>query len=238
MKGLVICILLWALVVDSNAQLVRRKDYDAAFAIQLGGGIGVLTALHHAVLSVTPVAGLKMTFPFTRKWFLGGEVNYGRMKYGMSQQVDIGLPSWGTDVYFKARQKADFDWKQISVPLYVKYMLNCNKASVLFGCYGSYVFDARLSSSLSGERYSPGSEKDIPVTLEQDLSRTSENWNVGITVGYEHQIVRHLNLMCRISAGVKKAVKQNGIWQDQLFPLGACITLSYDIFRIGDCGCD
>ena len=238
MRLLIICILLWGFVTESRAQLVRRKDYDAAFALQAGGETGALTAFRRAVLSVMPVAGLKMTFPFTRKWFLGSEVNYSRLKYGTSQRLDAGLPLLGENVSFRGRQKAEVDLKQLMVPLYLKYMLNCNKACVLFGFYGSYVFDATLSSSFNGEKVSSCDGENIPLTWKQDLSHTLEDWNAGVTIGYEHRIVKHLDLMCRISVGVREIVKQKQVWKDRMLPLHACITLSYDVFRIGDCGCD
>lgn len=209
MRWLVVCLLLLGIVAESFGQLVRRKDYDAAFALQAGGEVGALTAFQEAEVALRPVAGLKMTFPFTRKWFLGAEVNYSELKYG-----------------YKDVEKTNFEIRQLHIPLYLKYMLNCNKASVLFGFYGSYVMDGKCAVA--------GPE----AAVHTDMSGELEDWSAGMTVGYEHRILKHLNVMCRISAGVKEVVKKQSVLKDKLFPLQACITLSYDIFRIGDCGCD
>lgn len=227
MKKTILCILLLVVLTECFGQLVRRKDYDAAFALQAGGETGMLTTFRHPKLSLSPAFGLKMTFPFNRKWFLGSEVNYSRLKYEVSDQVEAHWDIAGETGNFDGAQLTRFDLKQIQVPVYLKYMLSCNKASVLFGFYGSYVFDAGLTTSLEGGGY----------RVAADLSEVADQWNAGITIGYEHRIVKHLEVTCRISAGVKEVVKQS-LWGDRLFPLQACLTVSYDIFRIGDCGCD
>ena len=209
MKKVIFCILFLGILWESFGQLVRRKDYDAAFALQVGGETSVLTAFQNAGFLLRPVAGLKMTFPFTRKWFLGGEINYSELKYS-----------------FAGPQQTDFHIKKLHVPVYLKYMLNCNKASVLFGLYGSYVADGHC---FTGFTDSPG---------YTDISGDLETWSAGVTAGFEYRMVKRLHVMCRISGGVKEVMKKQPFFKDKLFPLQACITLSYDILRIGDCGCD
>lgn len=220
MKKAVLCLLLWAVVSGSFAQLVRKKDYDAAFALQLGGETGMLTSFGHAEIALRPLAGLKMTFPFNRKWFLGSEINYSELKYKCSGELEEVLAG----ISLNEERQAEFDIKQIQVPLYLKYMLNCNKASVVLGFYGAYVFDSQVSLS--------SKEQDT------DITGWIDNWHAGITLGYEHRIVKHFNIMCRIDAGLKEVVKKHSFFKDKLLPIQASITLSYDIFRVGDCGCD
>ena len=74
MKGIVFCLLGLLIGVESSGQLVRRKDYDLAVALQAGGGTSVGIPFRDVRMFVVPVGGLKMTIPFTRKWFLGTEV--------------------------------------------------------------------------------------------------------------------------------------------------------------------
>ena len=81
MKGIVFCLLGLLIGVESSGQLVRRKDYDLAVALQAGGGTSVGIPFRDVRMFVVPVGGLKMTIPFTRKWFLGSEINYSRLKY-------------------------------------------------------------------------------------------------------------------------------------------------------------
>ena len=209
MKRIIFCILFLGMMSESFGQLVRRKDYDAAFALQVGGETGALTAFRNAAFSVRPVAGLKMTFPFTRKWFLGSEINYSELKYG-----------------FADLEKVRLHVRQLEVPVYLKYMLNCNRASVLFGATGSYVMngDCRVGRANAPEY--------------AEVSRDLASWSAGVTVGYEYQIVKRLQVMCRIRGGVKEALKNQSFSKGKLFPLQVGITLSYDILRIGDCGCD
>ncbi len=201
MKLFILVSLLFIIPNDAFTQLVTRKDYDAAFALQMGGEISMLTIWDQPKVSLQPIAGLKMTFPFTRKWFLGSEVNYSQFKYGS--------------------QKFNFDMKQIHIPIYLKYMLNSNKSSVLFGFYGSYIFDSNIV------------EKETLSNIE-----SSDNLGVGVTIGYEYQVVKHFNVMFRLSTGIKELVKNQVFKDEDLLLLQASITLSYDIFRIGDCGCN
>ena len=153
-------------------------------------------------MCIQPWGGLKMTFPFTRKWFLGMEINYEQLKFRRSNKADDG----------QGNLKLSTDLQQLEFPVYLKYMLNCNKASVLFGFYGSYIQDAA----------------SVPVN----------RWNGGVTLGYEHRIVRHLNVMCRIDAGVKDLMPREYAWNRHQNPLSVRLGISYDIFRIGDCECD
>lgn len=216
--------LLLMLMTDGYAQLVRKKDYDAAFALQVGGETGVLTSFRDMKMAVTPLGGLKMTFPFSRKWFLGSEVNYSRLKYSFASGA-------GT------HQQADFDIKQLQVPVYLKYMLNNNRSSVLFGVYGTYALDASLHSSFRGTE-PIGNASTLNDGVVGNYSALMDTWNAGVTLGYELRIVKHLNIMCRVSAGMKNVLKSQDMFGKKLYPAQATITLSYDIFRIGDCGCD
>lgn len=228
------------LMVDSYGQLVTKRDYDAAFAIQAGGEAGLLLPMKNINIGITPTAGLKMTFPFTRKWFMGGEINYSELKCKGSFDVS-GFGFNGQAYVGNARM--DCNIRKIQVPVYVKYMLNCNKASVLFGVYGAYLFDndfrLTLKDALSEPPpYSSVVAERIGELGPVDLSGDVESWNAGIVVGYEHRIVKHLDVMLKVSAGAKELLKKNNSCGKRLYPLQASLTLSFDILRIGDCGCD
>lgn len=241
MKIILILVMSFVITAECFGQLVRRKDYDAAFAIQVGGEIGALVPFGKPGVFIRPAGGLKMTFPFTRKWFLGSEINYSQLTYNGVYNVNISFPEHPTFSSYSGDVEARFDIKQIQVPVYLKYMLNCNRASVLFGIYGAYVFDATLNTSLKNGYFEPiyGESGDGTETLkEKNISGDMDNWNAGITVGYEYQIVKHLNAMFRINAGMKEVMKNNRDFGKKLFPLQASLTLSFDFFRIGDCGCD
>lgn len=218
MRYIVLCVLCILVAEGSQGQLVRRKDYDAAFALQAGIGTGALIPFgSHASWAVRPEGGLKMTFPFTRKWFLGMEINYSNLKYG--SQYDAALRGQGNVVL---PVSWEMDMKAVQIPVYLKCMLRNNKSSVLFGGYGSYVFDGELQ--VAGET--------VP---EAFTGKTA--WNAGITLGFEQQIVKHFNAMVRVSAGGRD-ILQKEYGDKRFFPVQACVTLSYDILRIGDCGCD
>lgn len=220
MKIVIVFVIFLLAAAECVGQLVRRVDYDAAFALQVGGDIGMLVPFgSNPGIFVRPTGGIKMTFPFTRKWFLGSEINYSELKYKSTYQV-------GTS----GNVAADFDMKQIQVPVYLKYMLNSNRASILFGVYGTYVFDAGLKSVLSGG--------EMAQEESTDFSSNMDNWNAGLTIGYEYRIMKRLHAMFRVSAGAKEVMKKQSGWRKTLLPLQASLTLGFDILRIGDCGCD
>lgn len=215
MKGIVFCLLGLLIGLESFGQLVRRKDYDLAVALQAGGGTSVEVPFRNARMFAVPVGGLKMTIPFTRKWFLGTEVNYVNHRFDSRYAV-------GENIHRK--QEVRFRLKELQLPVYLKYMLNCNRASLLFGGYAGYYFQNK--SGISGPN---------PLgTLDDEMKK----WNAGLTFGYEYQIVKHLNVMCRVSAGLNDLMHSREVLGKKVFPLQACITVSYDIFRVGDCGCD
>ena len=215
MKVVVFCLLGLLIGLESCGQLVRRKDYDLAVALQAGGGTSVGVPFRDARMFVTPVGGLKMTIPFTRKWFLGAEVNYADHRF--DSRYILGE-------YTDQKQEVRFRLKELQFPVYLKYMLNCNRASLLFGGYAGYYFQNK--SGLSGPNRA--------VALDDEM----EKWNAGLTFGYEYRIVKHLHVMCRVSAGLNDLMHSREISGKNVFPLQACITVSYDIFRVGDCGCD
>ena len=226
MKRIIVLGLLLLLMFECVGQLVRRVDYDAAFALHAGGDIGMLAPFGSKPgVFVQPTGGLKMTFPFTRKWFLGSEINYSRLKYNSTYPVarQRSTPALFSENLENSRGR--FDLKQIQVPVYLKYMLGSNRESILFGIYGAYVFD----SSVKGDGFPDGNG----VVAEE-----VESWTAGLTVGYELRVVKHLNLMFRLSGGVKDVLKSGNVWGKKLFPVQAGVTLSFDVLRIGDCGCD
>ena len=106
MKGIVFCLLGLLIGVESSGQLVRRKDYDLAVALQAGGGTSVGIPFRDVRMFVVPVGGLKMTIPFTRKWFLGTEVNYADHRFDSRY-----APGENTD----RKQKVRFRLKELQL---------------------------------------------------------------------------------------------------------------------------
>lgn len=224
MKIVLTLFLIMCWLLNCCGQLATKRDYNAAFALQAGGDVAVLMPFADPVPGITPAFGLKMTFPFTRKWFMGGEVNYSGLRAGHTYKgVDYsGAGGAAGDM------EADFNLKRIQIPVYLKYMLRSNKAGVLFGAYASWLFDRHVELN-------PVSAEAAPLPV---LAGTAERWEAGVTVGYEQRIVKHLNLQVRLSGGLMPLLKKNTAVNRSVSPLQLSLTLSYDILRIGDCGCD
>lgn len=200
---------------NSSAQLVTKKDYTAAFGLQAGAGLSAIPAGAVKSLSVNPTAGLKMTFPFNRKWFIGSEINYNPLK--TTNRITNALMP-------EEKIRIELNIQQITVPLYIKYMLRSNRASVLLGGYISYLYDKKCK--LPG--LSPAAAETI-VNIGE--------WDGGIVFGFEQQLIKRMNLTLKLSSSVKSIVN-TPLTDKKFIPLQAGLTLSYDLFRIGDCGCD
>lgn len=210
-NGVIGLFLLIFLVSESYGQLVRKRDYDVALALQAGGNISLAMPFRHPQIGVMPQGGLKMTFPFDRKWFIGTEINYLSLNFKGRYPLTTGTDD---------QMVLDAELRQLEVPVYLKYMLNCNRASVLLGVYGAYTL-----------------QYDFPREEQKEFD-PDKDWNMGVTLGYEYQIVKRLNVMCRISAGVRELMKTEYTGGRSLFPLRMSLTISYDVLRIGGCGCD
>lgn len=61
MRWAIVCLSIFGIVFGSQAQLVRKRDFDAAFALQAGEEIAGLTSFHHPGIAAKPLVGLKMT---------------------------------------------------------------------------------------------------------------------------------------------------------------------------------
>lgn len=218
-------ILIFLLLISSLAgqgQLVRKRDYDAAFALQAGIGSGIAVPGKPEEMKIDGIYGLKMTFPFNRKWFLGAEVNYNPLHF--ANEKTFSSPQ-GDPV----TSKLDIDLQTLNVPVYVKYLLRNNRTGLLLGGY----FSRHLKSEF---KFSDGNGiSGFPDEYEAG----TEKWDAGITAGVEQKLLKHLNLLFRVSGSLKSITgKEAGLHPENTFPLQAHLTLSYDILRIGDCGCD
>lgn len=207
-------IILLYISIPGQAQLVTKKDYTASFALQAGAESGIIATATPSHIKITPTAGLKMTFPFNRKWFIGSEINYSQLKTRNKYTNTDG------------QNRIELNLRQIAVPLYLKYMLRSNQASLLLGGYATYYFD-------NNYHFTSGSPSSVPVT-EKPIQ--VKKWDYGFIAGYEQQLIQRLNLTFKISCGILSPIEISSA-NKKFIPLQASLTLSYDIFRIGDCGC-
>lgn len=162
---------------------------------------------HFDGVAFDALGGMKMTFPFTRRWFLGAEVNYLRSKSKEKQTVYISDEKPGPKLSVERKREG------VNVPIYVKYLL---------GPYGTSLFGGGYVSWINSDKCEIA-EEGLPLKIDAD------SWDAGVSVGVEQRIVKHLNVMYRLNVGLKNA---------STLPLQHCLTLSFDVFRVGDCGCD
>lgn len=202
--------------LNGFTQLVTKKDYTAAFALQAGAESSILMTSQISQFKITPTAGLKMTFPFNRKWFVGSEINYSQLKT-LNKYSNSGT---------ECRLKLNLE--QITIPVYAKYMLTSNRDMLLFGGYVSQILSDQYDYSKS---YGSLLSKTPSAPLENGISK----WDYGFTLGYEHLFNRNLALALKINCGIHSFTDDIG--NKKSIPLKASLTLSYNLFRIGDCGC-
>lgn len=219
MKFKVILVFVFIFVVHfCSAQLVRRVDYDAAIAVQAGGSTGILLPGKIDGVKFDGIYGLKMTFPFTRRWFLGAEFNYNQLR---TQNKHRFSSSGGEDIY-QGDAEADLKMQALNIPVYVKYLFGPYGSRILCGGYFSWIYKGRL----------------VVYEKEKYVQADTDKWDAGIVIGIEQRIIKHLNLMFKINTSVKDLLKEADLYPRKMFPVQANLTLSYDIFRVGDCGCD
>lgn len=71
MKGIVFCLLGLLIGVESSGQLVRRKDYDLAVALQAGGGTSVGIPFRDVRMFVVPVRWIEDDYSFYPEMVFG-----------------------------------------------------------------------------------------------------------------------------------------------------------------------
>lgn len=215
----------------SHGQLVRKRDYDAAFAVQAGVNTGIAIPGKPKGLKADGIYGLKMTFPFNRKWFLGAEINYNPLR--LEAQRTIWKISDG--IVHIGPHTTEIELQTLNIPVYMKYMLRNNRTGILLGGYFSWHLKGEVKAEDTTYLHASGTPDLINIFKYES---NTDKWDVGLTAGIEQKLLKHLNLLFKVSGSVKGLVKKENHIFRNIFPLQAHLTLSYDIFRIGDCGCD
>lgn len=209
----------------SHGQLVRKRDYDAAFAVQAGVNTGIAIPGKPKGPKADGIYGLKMTFPFDRKWFLGAEINYNPLRLETKRTISLNPHT------------AKIKLQTLNIPVYLKYMLRNNRTSILLGGYFSWHLKSELKAQDATYFRDPKPGSFTIIETFKYESNT-DKWDTGLTAGIEQKLLKHLNLLFKVSGSIKGLVKKEKQISRNIFPLQAHLTLSYDIFRIGDCGCD
>lgn len=212
-SGIIILLLFSSAI---SAQLVTKRDYSAAIAIQAGGAVNLFLPDRLSDINIQPTAGLKMTFPFNREWFMGAEINYNVLRLT------------NNNIYFPGDQPEDSEplklkIHQVQVPLYVKRMLRSNRASLLFGGYFAWNYDHKFTGPKEGSVLYEGDEP--------------EKWEAGLLIGFEQNLAKGLDLTVKVCGGLKNLHK-NGETDQKSYPVQANLTLSYRLLRLGGCKCD
>lgn len=203
-----------------SAQLVRKVDYDAAIALHVGGHADVvMPGSAFEKMGFGTVFGLKMTFPFNRRWFLGMEVDHDQFK--TEGRIGFRSPDQGSgEVPGDVKTKIEIN--SIKIPVYLKYLLDSRRNNLLLGGYFSW-------------RY-----KENKIELPEEIfpgKPEFQKWDAGFVVGYEKGLGKVINMMFRIDASVRNLVKNSDGFSKKIFPVQASLIFSFDVLRIGDCGC-
>ncbi|MDR1755568.1 MAG: PorT family protein [Culturomica sp.] len=196
-----------------SGQLVTKKDFDAAFALQAGMGSGTAFPNPRGGLKAEGRGGLKMTFPFTRVWFLGAEINYNRLRTeNRLKTAESGAP----EAVFR------YDVSSVQIPVYARMMLRNNKTSLLFGGYYARHFDGKID-----RKYDDGFRRE---------PYGPESGSAGVVAGVEQIIGRNLYVTFTVNGSLTNMAPKEQ-FGSRLHPVQASLTVSYDLLRIGDCGC-
>lgn len=222
---------------------INTKDYVADFAVQAGIGTGFISSGTIEKLKLDGIYGLKMDFPFNKKWSIGAEIDYTQLRTENKHSIIRGRhyyisKDYTYDFIIKDQARIKINLHTLSIPFYVKYKFNAQRTAVFLGGYFSVNFKRKVSFSMpmvegGSSSWIPQSELDGPSLIFLYKTPKADKWDAGLTLGIEQQIVKRLFIMLRLSSSCKNILKQTDFYPKKLFPFQANLTLSYSILKLG-----
>lgn len=236
--------ILVALLLSGNVYSQKTscsKDYSVNFAIQAGISTGFMSSGTIDGMKYDGIYGLKMDFPFQKKWSIGAEINYTQLRTENKHDIQTLIISSSAkrtyELIFKDQALIKINLHALSVPFYVKYKFNAQRTAVFLGGYFSVNFKRKISipTNIIGgtTSWEPEGETQNPsLTFLPDMPE-ADKWDAGLTLGIEQQIVKQLFIMLRVSGSCKDILKQADFYPKKLFPFQANLTLSYNLLKLG-----
>lgn len=241
---------------------VNRKP-RFAFGVQLGVDVGGAVPWPpanlradamkmSAVPRLSPSIGLSFTANLPERFSLTAEV--------VGKQIGIDAEAWvsgqqfrmpdpgGPDMITRFRGTAEvtMSFSMIEVPVYVGYSFNEGRSRVYLGAYYSYVFHSNFSTTpLKGLVENPldpatppilvTPENPVPKDVMPVFNDYLGNWDAGMLLGYEWQIIPRLSMTARFSVGFKDIFRRGSNYLEyKMLHMRGSLSISYAFLRFND----
>ncbi len=234
-----------------------------AFGVQLGVDVGGAVPWPpanlradvmkmRAVPRLSPSIGLSFTANLPKRFSLTAEV--------VGKQIGIDAEAWvsgqqfrmpdpgGPDMITRFRGTAEVTMRfsMIEVPVYVGYGFNEGRSRIYLGAYYSYVFHSNFDTTpIKGLVENPldPSTPPILVTPENPVPKDVMpvfndylgNWDAGMLLGYEWQIIPRLSMTARFSVGFKDIFRRGSNYLEyKMLHMRGSLSISYAFLRFND----
>ncbi len=237
------------------------------FGVQVGTDVGgaLPTKLEFIPEVFTPYPKLSVSlgaytsFSLSDHWDLKLEANYKTVEMSADAFVENQLsfvPDESQETgylrqYFSGRAKMNMAFTMLELPLYAVYTFPSYKNKLIFGGYGAWTMMATFQTLpqygfIGSEVDEVGIVLDSPLPADDpsaNFSKYMDNWDAGIVLGYEREIIQRINIGLKLYVGFKDIFKPdifpddpelNKILEYNMSHMRGALTLSYDIFQVGN----
>jgi hypothetical protein len=223
-------------------------DRPLSMALQIGTDIGgaipfplkhvpgTMNAFPHLNVSI----GGKFGFLLYEHFSLGMECTYKRVAMAADARLENQkFQGEGMVQYFSGTAEMNMAFTMLEVPLYVRYQFGHSSHRVLLGGYYAYAFSSKFETL--AKKGFIGSEPDVvdsPVMpedpVEMVFSEELGNWDAGLILGYELQLISNLHLGLRFSMGFKDIFKSGTQYFDySMLHMRGTVVMSYNLVTLG-----
>lgn len=237
--------------------LLWKETAKYAFGVHTGIDIGAAApwpvsglgagAKMSAVPKLNPALGVSFTtYPLDRFTFTA-EVTYKQVGIDAKARVPgqrFTLIDEGgrSTIEFRGTAHMKMAFSMLEVPFYVGYSFGDGRNRVFLGGYYSYIFKAEFNTTpYKGVVVNPDSPHEPPMEIKPgadlagvmpDFNSYMDDWDAGMLVGYEWQIIPRINLSVRFSMGFKDIFqKGNNYLEFKMLHMRGTLSLSYSFLR-------
>jgi hypothetical protein len=180
--------------------------------------------------------GAKFSFPFYGQFSLGAEITYKTVAMNADARVENQkFDDGGSIQYFSGTAEMNMSFTMLECPLYAKYRFGHSSHTLLVGGYYAYVM-SRKFETIAKKGYIGSLPDVVDSPVDEDyifsFSESMRNWDVGIIVGYELQVISRVHLGLRVMMGCADIFKPTDrYFEYNMYPMRGSVTLSYSLFN-------
>lgn len=229
---------------SNDTNLPRRISFGILVQTDIGGAIPVpfkyIPKQFNPYPQLNIALGILGEIKLKNGWSLGANLSYktvgmkadSRVSNQKFNDVENGLLQ-----YFTGTASMEMSFTMLEVPIYAKYTFKNKVSKVLFGTFFSYnlktKFRVNASKGYAGDRpnFAGIIVEEGGEPLVMNFSSSLRNFDVGIMVGYEHNIFKNFDVGLRLSCGLFD-IFQKGVdfFDYKMLNMRGSVVLSYILF--------